>query len=57
MMTEEQAQAMNEITVYEARLLYITCDLETVCGNGQVVALCDKERRAGFEEKRIANGY
>lgn len=57
MMTEEQAQAMNEFTVYEARLLYITCGLETVCGNGQVVALCDKERKAEFEEKRVENGY
>jgi hypothetical protein len=57
MMTEEQAKAMNEMTVAEARLLYITCGLETVCGNGQLVALCDKERRAEFEEKRVRNDY
>jgi hypothetical protein len=56
-MTEEQAKAMNEMTVAEARLLYITCGLETVCGNGQLVALCDKERRAEFEEKRVRNDY
>lgn len=56
-MSEEEAKAMNEMTVAEAWVLYIVCGLETVCGNGQVVALCDKERRAEFEEIRVQNGY
>lgn len=57
MMTEEQAEAMNDMTVYQARLLYITCDLVTVCGNGQVVSFCDKDKVKEKEKERCEHGY
>lgn len=57
MTTEEIEDAMDSITVYEARMLQITSRLVTITGNGHVIALCDESRAKEFEERRAENGY
>lgn len=57
MMTEAQAEAMNDFTVFEARTLYITNGLVTICGNGQVTHFADKDKVKEKEQERCENGY
>ena len=57
MTREEIEDAMDSITVYEARMLQITSNLVTITGNGHVIALCDESRAKEFEERRAENGY
>jgi len=58
MMTEAQAKAMNEMTVFEARMLAIE-GMCVIAGNGQLFAICEdsKEVREKFEKLRCENGY
>lgn len=57
MMTEEQAEAMNDLTVYEVRLLHDLHGLNAITGNGQLTALVDDKNVKKAEAERCANGY
>lgn len=57
-MSEEAAKAMNEMTVFEARMLAVE-SMCVIAGNGQLFAICEdnKEVRERFEKLRCENGY
>lgn len=57
MMTEEQAEAMNDFTVYEVRLLHDLHGLNAITGNGQLTALVSKENVKRAEKERCENDY
>lgn len=58
MMTEEQAEIMNDMTVFEARMLAIE-GMCMITGNGQLFAIVEdsKEVRKKWERRRVENGY
>ena len=56
-MTKQQEEDMNDFTVYEARTLYATNGLVTICGNGQVTHFADKDKLKEKEQERCENGY
>ena len=56
-MTEEQAKDMNEMTVYEVRLLHDLHGLNAITGNGQLTALVSKENVKRAEKERCENDY
>lgn len=56
-MSEEEAKAMNEMTVAEARLLYITCGLEAITGNGQLCAMVSENEAEETEIRRCQHGF
>lgn len=57
-MSKAQEESMNDITVYEARML-ATEGMCVIAGNGQLFAICEdsKEVREKFEKMRCENGY
>ena len=55
-MSEEAANAMNSITVYEARTLYVSCGLITIIGNAQVTKITTQGDTSA-ENERCALGY
>lgn len=56
-MSEEAAKAMNEMTVYEVRLLHDLHGLNAITGNGQLTALVSKENVKRAEKERCEHGY
>lgn len=57
MMTKEQETTMNDLTVYEVRMLHELHGLNAITGNGQLVALVSKENVKRAEKERCENGY
>lgn len=55
-MSKEAAEAMNSITVYEARTLFVSCGLITIIGNAQVTKITTQDDSAA-EDERCAFGY
>ena len=51
-------EAMNEMTVFEARMLAVE-GFRTVIGNGQLVAIVpdDRKNKEHWERVRVENGY
>lgn len=57
MMTKEQETTMNDLTVYEVRMLHELHGLNAITGNGQLVALVNDKNVKKAEAERCANGY
>lgn len=55
-MSEEAANAMNSLTVFEARKLNATCGMILIIGNAQVFKVTTPEDVTA-EEERCVNGY
>lgn len=55
---DKAMEAMNEMTVFEARMLAVE-GFRTVIGNGQLVAIVpdDKKNTEYWERVRVENGY
>lgn len=57
MMTKEQETTMNDLTVYEVRMLHELFGLNAITGNGQLVALVSDKNVKKAERERCDNGY
>ena len=55
-MSEQAAEAMNSLTVYELRTMYVSCGLISVLGNGQLTKVTTEDDSAA-EQERCEHGY
>lgn len=56
-MSEQGAESMNSLTIYEARVLHAQCGFVTIIGNGQVTTVCYENEAEDAEELRVQNGF
>lgn len=56
-MNEQAAEAMNSLTIFEARVLHASIGYVCICGNGQMVKCCPENEAEDAEELRTQHGY
>jgi len=57
MTDREKIETMDELSVYEVRLLHQLYGLNAITGNGHLCAMVSKEKTAEAEKERTAKGY
>lgn len=56
-MNDESRDAMNNITVFEARIMHAECGYVTIIGNGTVTALVPENEAEEAEIARCEHGF
>ena len=56
-MSREAEEVMNNMTVFEARMLHYALGYTVVIGNGQVCSIVPENEAQDEEDRRCANGY